>query len=40
MLTRLPGKLVVDHIGKLLGPTQPDSDAFVSLRRLLDKGNW
>ena len=39
MLSRLPGKLVVDHISKFLGPTQPNSDAFLYLRRLLDTGN-
>ena len=39
MLNRVPGKLVIDHIGKFLGPTQPDSEAFLCLRRLLDKGN-
>ena len=39
MLKHLPGKLVIDHIAKFLGPTQPDSEAFLCLRRLLDKGN-
>ncbi len=39
MLNRLPGKLVIDHIGKFLGPTQPDSDVFLCLRRLVDRGN-
>ena len=39
MLHRLPGPLVIDHIAKFLGPTQPDSEAFLCLRRLLDKGN-
>ncbi len=39
MLNRVPGKLVIDHIGKFLGPTQPDGEAFLCLRRLLDKGD-
>jgi D-galactarolactone isomerase len=38
MLARLPARLVIDHIGKFLGPVAPDSEAFLSLRRLLDKG--
>jgi D-galactarolactone isomerase len=39
MLGRLPCRLVIDHIGKFLGPTRPDDEAFLALRRLLDKGN-
>lgn len=38
MLRRLPCKLVIDHIGKFLGPVTVDSEAFVSLCRLLDAG--
>jgi D-galactarolactone isomerase len=38
MLLRLPGRLVIDHIGKFLGPVTPESDAFLSLCRLLDTG--
>ena len=35
----LPTPLVIDHIGKFLnGPVRPDSEAFASLRRLLDGG--
>ena len=37
-LRRLPGKLVIDHIGKFLGPTAPDDASFLSLRRVLDEG--
>lgn len=37
-LRRLPGRLVVDHIGKFLGPATPDDAAFGALRRLLDAG--
>ncbi|BCQ26963.1 amidohydrolase family protein (plasmid) [Caballeronia sp. NK8] len=36
MLARLPAKLVIDHIGKFLGPVTIASDAFASLSRLLD----
>ena len=38
LLQRLPGRLVIDHIGKFLGPTAPESDAFAALCRLLDGG--
>ena len=37
-LMRLPGKLVIDHTGKFLEPVQPDSEAFQSLCRVLDRG--
>lgn len=37
-LRRLPGRLVIDHIGKFLGPTTPDDTAFGALRRVLDAG--
>jgi D-galactarolactone isomerase len=39
MLLRLPCRLVIDHVGKFLRPTTPDSEAFLSLRRVLDKGD-
>jgi len=39
VLMRLPGRLVIDHVGKFLGPTTPESSAFLALRRLLDRGN-
>ncbi|HEV2682230.1 MAG TPA: amidohydrolase family protein [Rhodanobacter sp.] len=39
VLNRLPGRLVIDHIGKFLEPVHPDSEAFQSLRRLLDHGH-
>jgi D-galactarolactone isomerase len=38
MLAGLPARLVIDHIGKFLSRTTPDSEAFASLRRLLDTG--
>lgn len=38
MLTRLPCRLVIDHLGKFLGPTDTDSASFQSLRRVLDQG--
>lgn len=37
-LRKLPGKLVIDHIGKFLKPTTPDDEAFGALRRVLDAG--
>jgi D-galactarolactone isomerase len=37
-LMGLPGKLVIDHTGKFLEPVQPDSEAFQSLCRVLDRG--
>jgi len=37
-LRRLPCDLVIDHIGKFLGPVATDGEAFVCLRRLLDGG--
>ena len=39
MLVRLPSRLVVDHLGKFLGPLQPDNPGVLSLCRLLDRGN-
>lgn len=38
VLLRLPGRLVVDHVGRFLGPVQADGDAILALRRLLDRG--
>jgi D-galactarolactone isomerase len=35
---RLPGKFVIDHVGKFLEPVAPEHDAFKSLLRLLDTG--
>jgi D-galactarolactone isomerase len=37
-LKDLPCKLVIDHTGKFIEPVQPDSEAFRSLCRLLDRG--
>ena len=37
-IRRLPGKFVIDHIGKFLEPVTPDSKAFRSLLNLLDTG--
>lgn len=39
VLRRLPCKLVIDHIGKFLGPVTLDGEAVLALRRLLDAGN-
>lgn len=38
MLRQLPCRLMIDHIGKFLGPVRTDDDAFMALRRLLDGG--
>jgi D-galactarolactone isomerase len=38
-LRRLPCRLVVDHIGKFLGPVDWNGEAMRSLRGLLDSGN-
>jgi D-galactarolactone isomerase len=38
VLRDLPCKLVIDHTGKFIEPVQPDSEAFGSLCRLLDRG--
>ena len=37
-IKRLPGKFVIDHIGKYLEPVTPEQEAFKSLLRLLDTG--
>jgi D-galactarolactone isomerase len=37
-ILRLPGKFVIDHIGKYLEPVTPEQEAFKSLLRLLDTG--
>ncbi len=40
-LDALPGKLVIDHIGKFLEPVAPDDIAFLTLQRVLDRpGRW
>lgn len=39
VLQRLPCKLVIDHIGKFLGPVALQGEAVRALRRLLDAGN-
>ena len=38
MLHRLPGTLVIDHIGKFLEPVSTDHSGFQSLLRLVDSG--
>lgn len=37
-IKRLPGRFVVDHVGKYLEPVTPDHEGFRSLLRLLDTG--
>ena len=38
LLRRLPCRLVIDHVAKILEPVTPRDEAFASLRRLLDGG--
>lgn len=38
-LHRLPGNLVIDHVGKFIEPVQVDHPGFISLLRLIDRGN-
>jgi len=38
MLKRLPGRLVIDHVGKFLEPVAIDHPGFKTLGRLLDAG--
>ena len=40
MLAKLPGTIVVDHVGKFLEPVPVESEAFASLCRLLGRGNF
>jgi len=37
-IERLPGKFVIDHVGKFLEPVPPDHEAFKTLLRLVDTG--
>ena len=37
-IKRLPGRFVVDHVGKFLEPVAPQHEAFKSLLRLIDTG--
>lgn len=39
MLERLPCRLVIDHIGKFLGPVTVESPGYGALQRLLDRGS-
>jgi D-galactarolactone isomerase len=39
LLRKLPCRLVIDHIGKFLGPVTLQDEGFVTLRRLLGAGN-
>ena len=38
MLTRLPCRLVIDHVGRFMGPVEPDGEPLRALCRLLDTG--
>ena len=38
VLKRLPGMLVVDHVGRFMGPVSTDDPAFKALLRLLETG--
>ncbi len=37
-IKKLPGKYVIDHVGKYLEPVAPEHEAFKALLRLLDTG--
>ncbi|MEO5675924.1 MAG: amidohydrolase family protein [Usitatibacter sp.] len=37
-IRRLPGKFIIDHVGKFLEPVTPDHESFRSLLRLVDTG--
>jgi len=37
-LLRLPCPLVIDHVGRFMGPVEPESDAFSALLDLVDAG--
>jgi len=37
-IKKLPGKFVIDHIGKFLEPVAPEHEAFKALLRLVDTG--
>jgi len=37
-IKRLPGKFVIDHVGKFLEPVAPDHESFKTLLRLVDTG--
>ena len=39
MLLGLPCRLVIDHVGRFLGPVTPESDSVRSLLRLLEAGS-
>ncbi|CAB3960984.1 amidohydrolase [Burkholderia aenigmatica] len=39
LLSSLPARVVIDHTGKFLTPVAPDAQAFLALRRLLDRGH-
>jgi len=38
LLKRLPGAVVIDHVGKFLEPVTPEHAGFKTLQRLLDNG--
>ena len=38
MLKRLPGRLVIDHVGRFMDPVPPDHEAFRCLLRLIEGG--
>lgn len=40
VLRRLPGSLVIDHVGKFLGPVDTDAAGYRALRRLVGAGAW
>lgn len=39
-LKRLPGTIIIDHLGKFIEPVRPDDPAFRALLRLVDTGRF
>lgn len=39
-LRRLPGTVVIDHVGKFLEPVTEDDQSFQALLRLVESGRW
>jgi D-galactarolactone isomerase len=40
MLKRLPGTVIIDHVGKFIEPVKPDDPAFKAFLRVVDTGRF
>ena len=40
MLKRLPGTIIIDHVGKFIEPVKPDDPAFKAFLRVVDTGRF